>query len=75
MKTYSQFISEANKTRLSSSITESTNFRLMREWIISQVEQSDRAHDKIKKDFDNKHAKGDKKLLAYFDKVVDSIVL
>jgi hypothetical protein len=66
-------MTEATKPDMS--VKKSTDFKILRQWIASHVEDSDQDHDAIKKQFDKKFAKGDKKLLAYFDKVVDSIVL
>lgn len=55
LKTYTEFLEEADKRR---------------EWIINQVENTDKTHDQIKKEFLKKYPNQSK----YFDKIVSQIV-
>lgn len=66
MKTYKDYIAETSDDK---------SEQVMRDWIIQQTDHTTKTYAAIKKEFDKKFAKGDKKLLAYFEQVVDSIVL
>lgn len=64
-KTFKEFMTEAS----TSVVTEGT--QSMRDWVIHQIEKTDRPHDEILADFKKKFGK-DK--IKEFDKIVSEIV-